>query len=78
MKMNEDINTPATAQNPICAICALRRIFTSWEIPADQLDSHIAQYLSKIATLEVPSDAELQAMQARGELPSDEELARAL
>ncbi len=39
-------------------------------------DAEVERRLRAVLNFEVPTDAELIAMQERGELPSDEELAR--
>jgi hypothetical protein len=39
-------------------------------------DAEVERRLQAVLDFEVPTDAELIAMQDRGELPSDEELAR--
>lgn len=45
--------------------------------PGARHDDEVEQRLQAVLNFEVPSDTELVAMQQRGELPSDEELARA-
>jgi hypothetical protein len=44
---------------------------------AAQVDTEIDQRFQRLMQMETPSDAELRAMQARGELVSDEALASA-
>jgi hypothetical protein len=44
--------------------------------PSVRHDNEVEQRLQALLNAEVPSDAELIAMQQRGELASDEELAR--
>jgi hypothetical protein len=46
-------------------------------VPFDQIDAETERRLQAVLDMEVPTDAELRAMQARGEIPSDEVLARA-
>jgi hypothetical protein len=46
-------------------------------MPASQLDAETERRFSLLMQMQVPSDAELREMQARGELGSDAALARA-
>jgi hypothetical protein len=46
-------------------------------MPKSQMDDEAERRLYLLTQMQVPSDAELRAMQTRGELPSDEALARA-
>jgi len=44
--------------------------------PGLRYDAEAERRLQSVVDFEIPSDSELIAMQQRGELPSDEELAR--
>jgi hypothetical protein len=73
--MNED--APGV-QLPASRHAILRRMMQAKGVREDQIEAEIARYLAELATITVPSDAELRAMQQRGEMPSDEELRRAI
>jgi hypothetical protein len=54
------------------------KIKSRWpDLSAAQMDAETERRFQRLMQMEVPSDAELRAMQARGELASDEALARA-
>jgi hypothetical protein len=54
-----------------------RKVSAQRLVPADQVDAEADRRFERLMQMEVPSDAELRTMQARGELPPDDVLARA-
>ncbi len=73
--VNEDIGG---SPMPPARQAALRRIMLEKGIQEHQIDAEIERYRTAGATIMVPSDIELRAMQAHGKLASDEELSSAL